>query len=82
MIIVGFGISAMISVYYALKNNANVLVLTKSVYNQNYYNWQLQGGCSWKTHAFNMPVNKEDIAYFIEDTLVGSGFFTKHKLHL
>ena len=36
MIIVGFGISAMISAYYALKNNANVLVLTKSVYNQNY----------------------------------------------
>lgn len=64
MIIVGFGLSAMVATYYALKNNSKVQVLTKSVYNQSHYNWQLQGGCSWKTHAFNMPLDKEDINSF------------------
>lgn len=51
MIIVGFGISAMVATYYALKNNSNVKILTKSVYNQSYYNGQ-QGGYSVTTHAF------------------------------
>lgn len=80
MVIVGSGLSAMISAYVALQNGANVIILTKKLYNESEYTWQLHGGCSWKTHAFNMAINQEDLESYIQDTLAGSDYLANTDL--
>ncbi|HDP5854019.1 FAD-binding protein [Staphylococcus aureus] len=60
MIIVGTGITGLIAAYQACKKGIKVNLLTKKVYSFDEYTWSSGGGCSWKTHAFNVATGTDD----------------------
>lgn len=81
MIIIGSGIAGLMATYFACEKGVKVKLITKNTYNFYGYQWSDSGGCSWKTHAFNVAAQKNDSAemHYI-DTMKGSSFLANPKL--
>lgn len=72
VLIVGSGIAGLSAAIEAAQSGARVQIITKALYNQKKYTWQSKGGCSWKTHSFNVAAAPGDsVASHIQDTLEG-----------
>ncbi|MDO8527526.1 MAG: FAD-binding protein [Deltaproteobacteria bacterium] len=75
VIVVGTGGAGMCAAIEAAKSGAHVYLVTKSLYTHDQYRWASNGGCTWKTHAFNAAVGPGDsVEAHIEDTLRGGAF--------
>ncbi|MGG7574769.1 L-aspartate oxidase [Streptomyces sirii] len=72
VIVVGAGGSGLSAAIEAADNGADVILVTKALYESQKYKWASTGGCTWKTHAFNAAVAAGDsVAAHVHDTIVG-----------
>lgn len=80
MVIIGSGITGLVAAYYACKENKKVTLVTKNYYSNNEYSWKSNGGCSWKTHAFNVALGEDRVEDHIVDTMIGSDYLANEEL--
>ncbi|MGE6553163.1 FAD-binding protein [Bacillus mycoides] len=81
MIIIGSGITGLMATYFACEKGVKVKLITKNNYNFNGYQWSESGGCSWKTHAFNVASQRNDSTEMhYTDTMEGSSFLANPTL--
>lgn len=72
VIVVGGGGGGLSAAIEAAGHGASVILVTKAIYENQRYTWASNGGCTWKTHAFNAAVSATDtIAAHVEDTIAG-----------
>ncbi|WP_367043744.1 FAD-binding protein [Streptomyces sp. Je 1-332] len=72
VIIVGAGGAGLTAAIEAAEADADVVLVTKAIYQQSSYRWASVGGCTWKTHAFNAAVAEGDsVEAHIRDTIAG-----------
>jgi succinate dehydrogenase/fumarate reductase flavoprotein subunit len=65
----GAGLSAAVE---AAAAGAKVRLITRNFYTHDVYRWASDGGCTWKTHAFNAAVAEGDsVDAHLRDTLKG-----------
>lgn len=72
VIIVGAGGAGLTAAIEAANAGADVVLVTKAIYQQSSYRWASVGGCTWKTHAFNAAVAEGDsVEAHVRDTIAG-----------
>ncbi|MCX5388141.1 FAD-binding protein [Streptomyces sp. NBC_00083] len=72
VIVLGAGGAGLTAAIEAASGGADVVLVTKAIYQNTSYRWASVGGCTWKTHAFNAAVAEGDsVAAHVRDTLVG-----------
>lgn len=72
VIVVGAGGAGLTAAIEAANAGADVVLVTKAIYQNSAYRWASSGGCTWKTHAFNAAVVPGDsVEAHVQDTLVG-----------
>ncbi|MFI5782784.1 L-aspartate oxidase [Nocardia sp. NPDC051570] len=75
VIVVGAGGAGIAAAIEAAENGARVTLVTKALYEKDKYTWASTGGCTWKTHAFNVAITPIDsVEDHINDTIVGGSF--------
>jgi succinate dehydrogenase/fumarate reductase flavoprotein subunit len=81
IVVVGTGGAGMCAAIEAANYGANVRLITKSLYTHDQYRWASNGGCTWKTHAFNAAVGPGDtVEKHIQDTMRGGAFANNPEL--
>jgi succinate dehydrogenase/fumarate reductase flavoprotein subunit len=72
VVVVGAGGAGLTAAVEAATAGADVVLVTKAIYQNSSYRWASVGGCTWKTHAFNAAVAPGDsVAAHVADTLEG-----------
>ncbi|MEU3964011.1 FAD-binding protein [Streptomyces buecherae] len=75
VIVVGAGGAGLAATIAAVEAGANVILVSKAIYQSRTYRWASVGGCTWKTHAFNAAVAAGDsVEAHIHDTLAGGAY--------
>ena len=81
VVVVGAGGAGLTAAIEAATAGADVVLVTKAIYQNSSYRWASVGGCTWKTHAFNAAVAPGDsVAAHVEDTLEGGAHANNPRL--
>lgn len=74
VIIIGAGGAGLSAAYEAAKLGARVAVVTRGLHDGVKSQWRYDGGCTWKTHAFNAAISEGDsVQAHVNDTFSGGG---------